>query len=103
MSGVTYEIRTVADFCKVPRERRAVCLEEFELCLAYAEAMTVLIDAVHAEVAATDADAPAEPPLHWPLRAFRWTDDDKPGLTGVSIEFGASPGSPVAPPEERKA
>lgn len=56
-----YEIRTVADFLKVPADRRAACLAEFPKCLEYAEAFGGFLDACGANGARFDV--------------YVWTDD----------------------------
>jgi hypothetical protein len=58
--GHDYVIRTLADFNKVPKERRAACLTEFLDYLAFADRM--------------------------PLHGFVWKDDGKRLRTGVLFE-----------------
>jgi len=77
----TYEIRTVADFLKVPEPRWAACLEEFLVCLACAAATADLLDAVGESLNAT------APPFNGKLQVFRWTDDGQPGLSGITINL----------------
>jgi len=64
-NGHEYRIRKVADFLKVPKDRRAVCLTEF---LDYLDMLDTL-------------DLPNDEPI-----GFDWTDDGKPGCAGVIIE-----------------
>lgn len=62
----SYEIRSVHDFARVPRDRRDTCLREFRIWLE-------LVDAVQ------------EMMLFKPLKSFIWIDDDKHEATiGIS-------------------
>ena len=60
-----YRIRKVADFLKVPKDRRAVCLTEFVDFLDTMEALAIYDE---------------------PEIGFVWRDDGKPGCSGVMIE-----------------
>ena len=59
MTSNVYEIKTLHDFRKIPTERRAECLREFEYALD-------LIDLAFDEHQAEDM-----------LKTFTWTDDGK--------------------------
>lgn len=73
----TYEIRTVADFLKVPAERRRICLREFDAWCALQEGVTDLLCAASG---ALDGDlTPAD--LHWQNEVFRWNDDGEACLS----------------------
>ena len=65
-NGHEYDIRTLADFNKVPKERRAACLTEFLDYLAFVDRMPLQNDAQHL--------------------GFVWKDDGKRVCTGVIIE-----------------
>lgn len=68
------EIRTVADFYKVPKERRSLCLSEFLIWMTVCE----VTDAMGLSKSVRDV--------------FKWIDDDK-GEMHVNIK--------PAPPKER--
>lgn len=68
-----YQIETVADFLKVPTDRRAKCLEEFAEWIELAEALTDFTAACNLETE--------------PVR-FDWIDDGKRKKTVI---FDASP------------
>lgn len=80
-TGETYEIRTVADFLKVPTERRRICLREFHSWLDIQKSMIDLL------CAASDALDGGLKPEHftWRNEVFRWVDDGK-AVMSVTME-----------------
>ena len=67
--GRTYSIRTLADFNKVPKERRAACLAEFLDYLDFVDQTPI--------------------PGYMGHLGFTWSDDGRPGISG--IDFVAEP------------
>lgn len=65
-TGITYEIRTLADFLKVPEARRGACLREFATYLKIVDPLTRLIGVPHE------------------LKEYRWTDD---GVRHLNVEL----------------
>lgn len=77
-----YRIESLLDFTKIPAERRAAALAEFQEWLACVEAVQALN---HAFSSSEDVC------LQLRGGCFIWTDDGKPGITGVTISInGAS-------------
>ena len=76
-TGKTYEIRTVADFLKVPEERRRICLREFN---AWLTLIVAVPDLLVAAGASKDSIALREPDV------FRWRDDGKATMSVEIIE-----------------
>jgi hypothetical protein len=81
-TGRSFEIRTVADFLKVPADRRRVCLREFHVWLAIPEAV---MGAVRATAEAMGQPAPELRPK---LDVFVWHDD---GKATASVEIRPLP------------
>lgn len=84
-TGQTYEIRTVADFMKVPESRRYVCLREFHSWLSIQVSIVELFMAVADGMGTplpSDAIQMQEPDV------FRWHDD---GKATVSVHLNAEP------------
>jgi hypothetical protein len=79
-TGATYEIRTVADFFKVPESRRRICLREFDAWMAVKEGVSNLITI--AGKGAVTADQ-----FVWHRDVFRWVDD---GKATISVEMKPS-------------
>ena len=69
-SPPTYEIRTVADFLKVPENRLGACLREFRIALRLARATDNLVRRVGEVIHQTDT-------VRCEMQLFRWIDDDK--------------------------
>jgi hypothetical protein len=66
-----YEIRSVHDFARIPEDRRAVCLKEFEIWIGMVEATQKVMH-----------DIPVRIP-----EAFVWIDDGKHEATiGISAK-----------------
>ena len=78
-----YEIRTVADFLKVPSDRRENCLADFDAWLDYVE---VAAQMVIPDVGRVMTDV------------FRWKDDDVAGIREVVFHISTR----AAPTEEMK-
>src|SRR5688572_8587838 len=72
-TGGAFEIRTVADFLKVPEERRRICLREFHSWMAMGQGVRDLLLAVG------DSMQTPIPPEAITFRTdvFRWHDDGK--------------------------
>lgn len=81
-----YEIRTVADFLKVPEARRRICLREFHSWLGIQADITALL------VAASDASGGGLKPenFHWHTDVFRWNDDGEGCISVRMVELPKS-------------
>ena len=80
-TGIRYELRTVADFLKVPEDRRCICLREFHAWLYMQEAVPDLL------VAASESLGGGFTRDDIRLReadVFAWVDD---GKATISVEF----------------
>lgn len=69
----TYTIRKIADFLKVPEDRRELCLREFHVFLDMVQ---------HSSAFLAGVEAPVKP-----VDAFVWVDDDL-HTAKVTVEFG---------------
>ena len=79
-TGQVFEIRTVADFLKVPEARRRICLREFHAWLHIGQATVDLFEVVGQSLgyeSIRDAIAPQ-------YDVFRWHDD---GEATVSVQI----------------
>ncbi|MDX1558992.1 MAG: hypothetical protein R3193_08815 [Marinobacter sp.] len=75
-----YQIKTVADFMKVPKEKRAECLADFEDWLSIMDN--------HKELEGLlDYLSKTEGAFSTQHNSFTWIDDGKRGVSGV--EFSA--------------
>lgn len=94
-TGATYELRTVADFFKVPEARRRICLREFHSMMAIQEGTTALLcaagDALHTPISPND--------LHWQMDVFRWVDD---GKATISVQMVCRDEEPAALPDRKE-
>jgi hypothetical protein len=68
-----YEIKTLADFARVPPDRLDACFAEFRECVAYFREMIAMCETI-------------ETPLDLPDLGFEWTDDGAPGMSAVEVE-----------------
>jgi hypothetical protein len=91
-TGETYEIRTIADFFKVPEARRYVCLREFHAFMTMQEGFVDLL------CAAGDAlEAPMlRSAIHMQTDVYRWHDDGK-ATVSIHLHPRASHGTPEQP------
>lgn len=81
MTGNTYVLKTVDDFRSIPGDRLADCIEEFYDALN--SVAKVFEDA--REIAANDGVVLDPTMIKMP--EFIWTDDGKPGITGMPITY----------------
>ena len=80
MSAPTYEIRTVLDFLKVPKDRRPLCLHEFAMFLEMVEPSCELLGLVADETISKGAVR------FGPIDLFKWVDDER-GAAAMSVRM----------------
>jgi hypothetical protein len=88
-----YEIRTVADFLKVPEERRYVCLREFHSWLHMQQAVVDLLVACGAQ--------PEQVRMRNP-DLFTWKDDGEATIS-VTLHEAGTADAVATPADEGKA
>ena len=86
----TYEIRTVADFLKVPEARRRICLREFHSWLDIQASITNLLCVASETINGAD-DALKPENIRWQNQAFNWNDDGKATISVQMVELPPTP------------
>lgn len=101
MSPPTYDIRTVADFLKVPEDRIGECLREFRIMLDMARATTSLLGNIADSMADEPGAKHKRGDVHFVmLDRFEWIDDNL-GEAHLTIDVAEKAKAPS--PKKRPA